>query len=345
MTMMRSVSRTRTRLLAPVGLLVAAGLGTALLHGHSGSAAGRPAMSLVADSARLSSPSASATPTTPATPSAGTPSAQAGPSAPDSPAAPASPSAPATPAAPAPAPPSAPAADADLRSAVAQADGAVSVSVSVTDLTTGQSLDYGAAGHTFATASIVKVDILATLLLQAQDKGSTLTAAQQGLATAMIENSDNDSATALWDDIGQGAGLDAADRRFGLTATTGGADEYWGLTATTAADQAQLLRQVFTGDSILSADSRSYLRTLLDQVESDQRWGVSAAATGGEYAVKDGWLPRSDTGLWVINSIGTVQRNGHELLIAVVSDGNASESDGISLVQSVARAAAGSLGS
>ncbi|TWF90158.1 serine hydrolase [Kitasatospora viridis] len=284
----------------------------------------------MADSTSVpASPRPSATASASAEPSA-QPSATSSPTA-----APPSSTAPPAPA------PAAPVANAALTSAVAQAPGAVSVSV--TDLTTGQSLSYGAPGHGFATASIVKVDILATLLLQAQDGGTSLTADQQGLASAMIENSDNDSATALWNDIGQDGGLNAANRRFGLTATTGGTDGYWGLTSTTADDQVRLLRQVFTGDSLLSAASRSYLQGLLGQVESDQRWGVSAAASGGDYAVKNGWLPRSDTGLWVINSIGTVQRNGHQLLIAAVSDGNPTESGGISLVQAVAQAAAGSL--
>ncbi|GAB2734330.1 hypothetical protein GCM10010442_64730 [Kitasatospora kifunensis] len=187
------------------------------------------------------------------------------------------------------------------------------------------------------------MDILSALLLQAQDQGTPLTASQQSLATAMIENSDNDSATALWNEIGQDSGLNAANKRFGLTATSGGTDGYWGLTSTTADDQVRLLRQVFSSDSLLSSTSRSYLQGLLGQVESDQRWGVSAAASGSDYAVKNGWLPRSDTGLWVINSIGMVERNGHELLIAVVSDGNPDESSGISLVQSVAQAAAASL--
>ncbi|MFE6055412.1 serine hydrolase [Kitasatospora sp. NPDC056446] len=333
------------RLLAPVSLLAAAGIITVALHGHSGSVEARPPMSVVGDSAPSSSPSPSVSiaedPSAPVVPSASTP---AGPTTPDTPATSATPAVPATPTTPTtPAVPATPTADSALHSAAAQAGGAVSVSV--TDLATGQSLTFGAPGHAFATASIVKVDILATLLLQAQDRGAGLTAAQQDLATTMIENSDNDSATALWNEIGQEGGLDAADQRFGMTSTAGGTDGYWGLTATTADDQSRLLRQVFTGDSVLSSGSRDYIRSLLGQVESDQRWGVSAAATGGgAYAVKDGWLPREADGLWVINSIGTVERDGHELLVAVVSDGNPSESAGISLVESVAQAAAASLG-
>ena len=320
---MRNV--TPMRMLSLVSVLTAVGIITVLLlQGHS-SAAGRHAT--------LSGVTSSAS-GTPASTSA-KPSASQSASAPASPSA--TPSASATPAA----VPATAAPDQALLSATAQAHGAVSVAV--TDLGTGQTLTYGAAGHGFATASIVKVDILSTLLLQAQDQDTTLTASQESLATTMIENSDNDSATALWNEIGQEGGLNAANKRFGLTSTSGGTEGNWGLTSTTSADQLRLLRQVFTSDSLLSSRSRDYIQGLLNQVESDQRWGVSAAASGSDYAVKNGWLPRSATGLWVINSIGRVERNGQELLIAVVSDGNLSESSGISLVQSVAQAAAGSL--
>ena len=317
---MRTVSTTR--LLSLVSLVCAAGIiSVLLLQGHSSATERHATMSSVTTS-HSSSPVPAASPSHSPAPAASTAKPTAKPTA--------------TPT------PTQPTADAALRSAVAQADGAVSVAV--TDLGTGQSLSYGGDGHAFATASIVKVDILATLLLQAQDQGTTLTETQQSLATTMIENSDNDSATALWNDIGQESGLDAANQKFGLTSTSGGTEGNWGLTTTTAADQLRLLRQVFTSDSLLSSTSRQYIQGLLGQVESDQRWGVSAAASGSDFAVKNGWLPRSATGLWVINSIGEVERDGHQLLIAVVSDGNISESGGISLVQSVAQAAAGSLG-
>ena len=239
--------------------------------------------------------------------------------------------------------PTAPGAGMDaLKAAVDRASG--QASVAVTDLTTGKTLDYGATGHTFVTASIVKLDILATLLLQAQERGETLTASQRVLATSMIEHSDNDAANSLYLAIGAHSGLDTANKRFGMTSTQGGTDDYWGLTTTTAADQVKLLRQVFTGSSLLDSASRNYLQGLLGQVESDQRWGVGAAATGG-YELKNGWLPRSATGLWVINSTGRIDRDGHQLLITVLSDGNRSESQGITLVESVAKAAATALGS
>ncbi|MGW4566421.1 serine hydrolase [Streptomyces sp. NPDC004561] len=211
------------------------------------------------------------------------------------------------------------------------------VSAAVLALDSGESAVYGAAA--FDTASIVKVDILAALLLQAQDAGRRPTAAERAYATKMIEDSDNASATELWHTIGQAAGLDAANRRLGLTGTSGARGGLWGLTQTTAADQLVLLRQVFGADSKLSAASRTYVRGLMESVEADQRWGVSAAADGGSTALKNGWLPRSTTGLWVVNSVGRVTVGSRAYLVAVLSKGTVSQARGISLVEDAARAA------
>ncbi|MGV9287024.1 serine hydrolase [Streptomyces sp. NPDC003719] len=223
--------------------------------------------------------------------------------------------------------------------AVPVADG-TEVSVAVLDLESGESAAYGTAA--FDTASIVKVNILAALLLDAQDAGRTLTAGEQAYAVDMIENSDNDAASALWRTIGAAQGLDAANERLGLTATEGGDGPLWGLTRTTAADQLVLLRQVFgAGDSPLSGASRTYLRELMGGIAADQRWGVSAAADGGDgsWALKNGWLRRSTTGLWVVNSIGRVTAGGHDRLVAVLSRGSATRAAGVSLTEAAARAA------
>lgn len=211
------------------------------------------------------------------------------------------------------------------------------VSVAVLDLESGTSAMYGDGD--FDTASIVKVDILAVLLLQAQDAGRELTAAERSYATDMIENSDNTAASALWRTIGKAGGLDAANARLGLTGTVGGHDMYWGLTRTTAADQLALLRQVFGTDSELSADSRAYLGGLMGQIAADQHWGVSTVADGSAWALKNGWLPRTATGLWDINSIGRVTADGADYLVAVLSDGNTTKEKGVALVEAAARAA------
>ncbi|MFD4791646.1 serine hydrolase [Streptomyces sp. NPDC058459] len=214
------------------------------------------------------------------------------------------------------------------------------VSAAVLDVDSGQSAVYGEGA--FDTASIVKVDILAALLLQAQDEGRPLTAAEKAYAGKMIGSSDNASATALWDTVGGAEGLDAANARFGLTATSAGANGLWGLTRTTAKDQLTLLQQVFGTGSKLTSGSRAYLRELMESVDPGQRWGVSAAAGGGVTALKNGWLPRSTTGLWVVNSIGRVETADEaSYLVAVLSRGATAQAAGIALVESAARAAVG----
>jgi beta-lactamase class A len=215
------------------------------------------------------------------------------------------------------------------------------VAVAVDDLASGAQAACGGREE-FITASIVKVDILATLLYQAQRAGQALTAQQQALATTMIENSDNDSASDLYGEVGGAAGVDAANRAFGLRETTAGADGYWGLTTTTTDDQIRLLRQVFTRPSVLWPASQDYIRDLMSQVEPAQRWGIPAAATPGTgFKVKNGWLPYPT--LWEINSIGEVVRDHQRMLIAVLSDDNASEYAGISVVQATAAKAAQSM--
>ncbi|NYE39870.1 serine hydrolase [Streptomyces fulvorobeus] len=237
--------------------------------------------------------------------------------------------------------------DAVLAEAVAPLTGDASLSVAVLSLPArgeGGGEPIAAYGGTTAydTASIVKVDVLAALLLLAQDEGRQLNGAELGYADAMIRRSDNTSATRLWRVIGGAAGLDAANARLGLTSTT--AARAWGLTRTTAPDQVRLLRAVFgpAGGSVLREASRAYVRELMGGVEADQRWGVSAAGTG--WALKNGWMPRTTTGLWDINSIGRVTAGGRTRLVAVLSDGHATKEAGIALVESVARAAVAAVG-
>ncbi|MER5408906.1 serine hydrolase [Streptomyces sp. NPDC002769] len=198
---------------------------------------------------------------------------------------------------------------------------------------------------TYDTASIIKVDILATLLLQAQDAGRRLTAQERAHAEPMIRHSDNAAANALWREIGRAPGLEAANKRLGLTETKGGSGTRWGLTRTTASDQIRLLRAVFAtggkpdgGATALNQESRTYVRTLMAGVATEQAWGVSAAGGSG-WALKNGWLQRSTSGLWDVNSVGRIVVDGHHYLVAVLSDGSTSMKAGVALVERAARAA------
>ena len=212
------------------------------------------------------------------------------------------------------------------------------LSVGIVDRTTGLKAVYG-DGHLFHTASIVKADILAALLLRHQAAGTPLSEDEQELATLMVEESDNDAATDLWGEVDATEGMAEANAQLGLRHTTPGEDYYWGLTETTVADQLELLSDLTSPRSPLSAASRSYELSLMRHVDPGQAWGVTAAATPTTpAAVKNGWLP--DPQLWVINSIGVVCHDGHVLLVAVLSDDQPTEAGGIAQVKAAAVAAA-----
>jgi hypothetical protein len=210
--------------------------------------------------------------------------------------------------------------------------------VGVIDVSTGARAIFDGSRH-FHTASIEKADILATLLLQHQRSGTPVTNQEAALAVPMIENSDDDAATDLYDAIGGVAGIVAANGQLGLTHTLMGPAGYWGLTRTTVADQLRLLTDLTGKNSPLSLASRDYELGLMENVEPSQRWGVSSAASPGtSYAIKDGWLP--DPSLWVINSIGILKHDGQRLLIAVLSNGQPTEAAGIALDSAAAADAA-----
>jgi Beta-lactamase enzyme family len=213
-----------------------------------------------------------------------------------------------------------------------------SVSVSATNLTTGATFSWG-AGSGMVTASVVKLDTLETLLLQHQTSGQPLSSEEQDEATEMIENSDNDAADSLWDDVGSDAAVTSANKTFGLTATVAGTDDYWGLTTTSAADQVTLLKQL-VGRSALTAASQTYTLGLMRSVESDQVWGVSAVADPDtSTALKNGWLAiDDDSDLWAVNSVGLVTVHGQQIALAIMTQHQSDEATGIDLVQRLAAA-------
>jgi hypothetical protein len=205
------------------------------------------------------------------------------------------------------------------------------VTAAVYDEVTGYTSVYR-PGVAQATASIMKVDILATLLAQDQADGQAVSAADQPLAVDMIEESDDDDAQALWDSEGGAAAVSAFNATAGLTQTDPDAAGYWGLSTTTAADQVQLLKDVAYPAKTLTPASQAYELNLMEHVDSDQSWGVSAGVPpGATIALKNGWLPL-DAGGWQVNSIGYIDGAGRDYVIAVLSDDD-TEANGINLIQ------------
>ncbi len=177
------------------------------------------------------------------------------------------------------------------------------------------------------TASIVKVDILETLLRHAS---GPLRGSAAAVAAGMIEDSDNDDANDLWNLAGGAAGIGVYNRLAGLTQTTLNAEGYWGETLTSAADQIRLLRQLVIPSEVLSPAAQRYGLSLMEKIYPDQRWGVTAGVPGNvAVALKDGWVPLTSDTDWEVNSIGWVHGAGRDYLIAVLTAHDPSELYGI----------------
>jgi hypothetical protein len=209
--------------------------------------------------------------------------------------------------------------------------------VSVYDRVTGVSCVYNGSKH-FDSASIVKAIIMAALLRWHQQTGTPLSAWEKSEATLMITQSDNDAATALWDELGMSS-LQHFLSLAGMGETQLGQDGEWGLTQVTAHDETLLLKLLTAPNSVLDAYSRSYQLGLMAAVTSWEAWGVTAGTPSGvSWHVKNGWLP--DATGWHINSIGTFSGPGENYMIAVLSDNtdmNDDEQYGINTIEDVAR--------
>ncbi|MBB4697914.1 hypothetical protein BKA14_008062 [Actinoplanes abujensis] len=216
------------------------------------------------------------------------------------------------------------------------AAGAPEFSVAVLDRRTGQRYAFRGS-EKYETASVVKVQVLACLLLKAQDAGRDLTATELSLAKRMIRLSDNDATTSLFAKLGRASGLGACNKRLGLTQTK--VNSAWGLTRTTVNDQVRLLSELVDTTGPLDAGSRQVAYTLMSTVDDSQDWGVPAVARSGEkFTVKNGWLARSTENYrWIINSVGRVTGPGTDISIAVLSHDNGTMSGGITSVQKVAK--------
>ena len=122
-------------------------------------------------------------------------------------------------------------------------DGEQSVAMRVHGQRNIHVLNHGATHY--ITASIIKLAIMETVMIQAAGEKRQLSGAEKNLLVPMIENSSNDAATALWNRVGRADGVRRAMHRMGATHTTFDPDDHWGLTSTTAADQVVLADHIF----------------------------------------------------------------------------------------------------
>ena len=219
------------------------------------------------------------------------------------------------------------------------------VVAAVYDLRTGRTWQLG-RGRPQDEASVVKVDVLETLLAEQGRSGTELDASDQTLAAQMIEDSDNDATTSLWYAAGGASSIRSFNTTAGLTNTVpsscvncpGFPWPGWGLTTTVPGDQLTLLRALVEPNSLLTNAERSYALSLMENVTPTQRWGVSDGVPAqATVALKNGWLPlNSANNDWQVNSEGWISGSGRDYLIAVLTTGNPTEQYGIDTINQLA---------
>ena len=189
-------------------------------------------------------------------------------------------------------------------------------------------------------ASIVKVDILEALL--AQSKGQGLASAEQPVAQSMIEESDNDSATDLWDDAGAASGIGSFDTSAGLTNTTpsqcvecpGFPWPGWGAHHDDAIRSNHAATPLVQANNLLTSSGTPVRPRPHGERHLLRAMGRHGGSPSGvTVALKNGWLPlnAADTD-WQINSVGWVSGGGRNYPLAVLTTGDPSEQYGIDTI-------------
>lgn len=220
------------------------------------------------------------------------------------------------------------------------------VSLAVRDQRTGDTYAFGARRGMW-TASVYKLLVLETLLIQRQDSGGWFSSYELADITAMMEQSDNAAGYRMYLDAGGSSALAAAARRLGMRHTRIGLTDPT-FTTTSGRDGLDML-SCLVQPGLLTTRSRRFALSLMRSVEADQRWGAGVVADPGTtVANKNGWLSVDDTngpgedddGLWVVSSVGVVRVHGDVLLLSIFTRHNPDLDSGIRLVEKLARAAA-----
>lgn len=184
----------------------------------------------------------------------------------------------------------------------------------------------------FHTASIVKVAVATEYYHLLEENKITKTVDDDTQMSYMLRESDNDATDYFVDDILKGeTNLSPLFKSLAMTQTFPG--ESWGLTTTCALDQIKLLNALYYDDYLDEKDF-STVKSLMENVVSDQNWGISA--TDENTALKNGWLELEGE-KWLVNSIGYIDSGRENYTMAILSKNNDTFSSGINLVETISQ--------
>ena len=192
-------------------------------------------------------------------------------------------------------------------------------------------------GLEITTASVIKAQVLAGILLAAQDAGRQLSPSEAADVELMMHYSHNRPPTSrLYLQVGSARGMEELDERFGIAGTSHTA--WYGGTLSTAKDRTRLVEQLLIGGGPLVEASVQTAWEWMSGVSAAQSWGVTAGLPPGyEAALKNGFYPTSGAG-WRLGTTGAVRDpHGGAYAMTVMTDNNPDETAGIALVERIAR--------
>ena len=190
----------------------------------------------------------------------------------------------------------------------------------------------------FIVASSMKIPIMLTFLDMVEQQGRDPDDDEMGLLTTMIENSNNDSASILFSDVGEASGISSYMQKIGVTGLSPD-DDAWGYSLITPQAMVDMLTMLYQG-KILNATHRTLALNLMENIELDQQAGVGdTAPAGATVAMKDGWVTGPDN-LWAMNSSGIVTSGNETYILAVYTQEQVSLDDGQAIARHVCSAIA-----
>jgi hypothetical protein len=170
-------------------------------------------------------------------------------------------------------------------------------------------------GVQYSSASLVKARLLVAYLDRTQVRRRPLRDADRALLGPMIRVSDNDAASAVYDQVGP-TGLTRLAHRAGMRRFA--ANPVWGGCQVTARDQARFFFRI---RGLIPERHRKYALDLLSRIVPAQRWGIPRASPPGwQLHFKGGWFPDDDG--WRVHQAALLRSGRRHLAIAVLTRGN-----------------------
>lgn len=186
---------------------------------------------------------------------------------------------------------------------------------------------------TYASASVVKVTLMAVYLRQRRDVA--LSGGERRALRRMIRRSDNAAATRIRDRVGNEA-LEAFARKVGMGCLATAPS--WGSTRICSRDQALLMARL---SKVLPRRHRGFALRQLRRIVPRQRWGIPEV-TGWTPYFKGGWY--EDAGGWRTHQIALLEApDGRRLALAILSSGQPTRNYGRATIRGVAKRLIGPL--